>query len=284
MGKGKKIKDLNPPNNRDYNEYEEFKGLLMNAFVIEGITNAAIERYVKNLLIEGNKVGYDKITKKWGNVSGSENNEYGAPATLMFTLSNGKTFYRPASYEPATDGAYLIEGIPAEVTFADIINASTAKLQLCDSLIKQNLIATRAPCIVVVDDDNLKLSVETALQQEKDGLPVIKVSRSVGESLKGITLNTPYIVDRVYTFRQQIRDSLINKLGTMSANINKRERVQVGEINATVGQCEDYLYMLIDNINRQFKSYGLTEFKAIINNSLEELYGAEEPEATTEEN
>ena len=57
----------------------------------------------------------------------------------------------------------------------------------------------------------------------------------------------------------------------MSANINKRERVQVGEVNATVGQCEDYIYLMIDTFNKQMDTYGLP-FKMRLNGSLESLY------------
>ena len=80
------------------------------------------------------------------------------------------------------------------------------------------------------------------------------------------------------------RDKLLNKLGIMSANINKRERVQVGEVNATVGQCSDYIYMLVDCFNKQMDTYGLP-FKMELNGSLEELYtgGPEEEETEVKE-
>ena len=89
------------------------------------------------------------------------------------------------------------------------------------------------------------------------------------------------MVDKFATYRDQERDRLLNKLGIMSANINKRERVQVGEVNATVGQCMDYIYLLIDTFNKQMETYGLP-FEMVLNESLEELYGNEETPAESE--
>ena len=100
--------------------------------------------------------------------------------------------------------------------------------------------------------------------------------------MKGVQTETPYMVDKFVTYRDQERDRLLNKLGIMSANINKRERVQVGEVNATVGQCMDYIYLLIDTFNKQMETYGLP-FEMVLNESLEELYGNEETPVDGEE-
>ena len=42
-------------------------------------------------------------------------------------------------------------------------------------------------------------------------------------------------------------------------------------MNATVGQCEDYVYTLIDTFNAQMETYGIPVHMES-NNSLEELY------------
>ena len=57
----------------------------------------------------------------------------------------------------------------------------------------------------------------------------------------------------------------------MSANIDKKERVQVGEVNTTINQATDYIYLLIDTFNKQCESYDLP-FKMSCNGSIEELY------------
>ena len=57
----------------------------------------------------------------------------------------------------------------------------------------------------------------------------------------------------------------------MTANINKKERVQSAEVNATIGQATDYIYMLIDTFNKQMDAYALP-FKMELNGALEEIY------------
>ena len=69
-------------------------------------------------------------------------------------------------------------------------------------------------------------------------------------------------------------------LGIDNANTDKKERVQVGEVNATINQCSDYIYMLIDAFNKQMQDYDLP-FKMSFNGSMEELY--EEQETTPEQ-
>ena len=115
------------------------------------------------------------------------------------------------------------------------------------------------------------LSIEHAIEQQQEGRPVLVVSEELGEALRGVATNTQYVADKIETIKNQWRDRLMNKLGIMSANIDKKERVQVGEVNATIGQCEDYIYLLIDTFNKQMESYNIP-FKMKFNGSMEELY------------
>lgn len=285
MTKNKKIRDLNPAvNNRGVcgisTEYLEYKNLLLNAVEIKGLDYIE-ETFVKAALIENGKVGYDLLVKRWANVYGEGLNDYGNPTQLTFVLPNKQAYQRPAYYKPDPDGAYMINALPCTFPLADVIHETTDLMQKLDNAINQNIDACRAPCIVVVKDENLQLSVQQAIQQREQGCPVIVTSTDVGEGLKGLSLDTPYLVDKFAQYRDMERDHLLNKLGIMSANINKRERVQVGEVNATVGQCVDYIYLLIDTFNKQMRTYGLP-FKMVMNGALEELYTEDETDETDE--
>ena len=57
----------------------------------------------------------------------------------------------------------------------------------------------------------------------------------------------------------------------MTNSIEKRERVQSAEVNATIGQATDYIYLLIDTFTKQCETYGL-DFEMVLNGSLEEIY------------
>ena len=279
--KSTKIKDLNPFVNPFKEQlingsedlYIEYKNLLMNAVKIEGL-DYNNETFVKNNLIECGAVGYDAMANKWANVYGEGLNDIGNPTTLTFVFKNGKSYQRPAFYEPNKDGAYKINAVPATYALGIMIKKTTNFMENCDIAINQNIDACKTPFIVVCKDKDLQLSIEQAIEEKQNGKPVLVVSQDIGEGLKSININVDYIADKILSIRDTERDKLLNKLGIMSANINKRERVQVGEVNATVGQCEDYIYLLIDTFNEQMKTYGLP-FKMKLNGSLEELYNEE---------
>lgn len=282
----KKIRDLNPFVNPFKKQlingsedlYIEYKNLLMNAVKIEGL-DYQMETFVKNNLIECGAVGYDKLTNEWANVYGEGLNKWGNPTTLTFVFKNGKSYTRPAYYEKNDEGAYKINAMPDTYALGIMIRKTTNFIENCDIAINQNINATKTPYIIVSKNKDLQLSIEQAIQEKENGKPVIVVSEEVGDSLKSIEIKVDYIADKILTIRDIERDKLLNKLGIMSANINKRERVQVGEVNATVGQCEDYIYLLIDTFNKQMETYGL-DFKMKLNGSLEELYIGEEVDET----
>lgn len=251
--------------------YCEYKNLLMNAVKINGLEYEE-ETFVKNNLIECGAVGFDKITKKWSNVYGEGLNELGNPTNLTLVFRNGKTIYRKAYYDKDPDGAYRIMATPDGYPFAEIIANTVKFMATCNIAINQNVNAVKTPYVIVCDNEDLRLSLEHAIEEQQDGKAVIVVSKDIGESLKAVQTTTEYIADKLITIRDQERDQMLNKFGIMSANINKRERVQVGEVNATVGQCVDYIYLLIDTFNKQMKSYGIEGVEMTMNGSLEDIY------------
>lgn len=273
----KKIRDLNGQNDclepvRGWNidNFEEYKALLMNAISIPELP-FAVEEFVKSELITGNFVGYDKITKKWARARGYGINEMWLPTDVEFLFGTGIAYSRKLSYDNNPAGAYLIAGLPRGACYGDIIQGEIDIMQECDVAIRQNLKAVQTPYMVAVKDEDTKLSVLTAIKQKEDGKPAVVISTDIMEGMKGVDLQTEFIVDKIEQYRTIHRDRLLNKISTMTANTNKRERVQVGEVNATVGQCEDYVYTLIDNFNKQMTTYGIPAHMEL-NSSLEELY------------
>lgn len=257
-------------------EYSEYINLLMNALKIERTDGKIIpfaqERLIKLYLIENGCCCYDKLTEKWSGAFGIGKNDEGMPISLNIFFMNGKSYSRPASYDSEDEtGAYFILATPDFLNFSDMIQETTSFITTCNNAIIQNVNAIKTPFIGVCKDNNLLLSIEHAIEQQQEGRPVLVVSEELGEALKGVSINTQYVADKIETIKNQWRDRLINKLGIMSANIDKKERVQVGEVNATIGQCEDYIYLLIDTFNNQMESYNIP-FKMKFNGSMEELY------------
>ena len=286
-----KIRDLNPTAlfERDvdkvaYDESYEFKNLLMNAVKLvdnTGTSDFILDTYVKRRLFGGGSIGYDKITQTFARCYGQNIDKYGNPTTLVFYSDNGRSWTRKACYDKSVNGAYLLKTLPLPFALFDIIDKSVDFINLCDVAIKQNIEAIKTPYIVVVRDEDTRLSLEHAIQEKQSGQAAIVVNSDIAEGLKGVSINTNYVSDKINEIKNKERDKLLNKLGVLTANTDKRERVQVGEVNATIGECSDYINMVIDTFNRQCETYDIP-YKLELSNSLN-LYMNENEEDNEED-
>ena len=284
----KKLKDLNPYGVLPYgvnNRYDEYLNLLLNSVKITYKDGAelpyAVETFVKRQLFENGWVGYDKITAKADDETlgfyiafGEGRNKIGNFERLIFRSVNGQVeLRRDACYSNDNDGAYIVTALPNRdgVTIGTIIKETTDFMTTCDIAIRQNVEACKTPYIVVCKNKDLMLSFEQALQQKILGQACLVVSEDLGEGLKSVKIDVDYLADRFAEIRDFERDTLLNKLGIMTANIDKKERVQSAEVNATIGQATDYIYLLIDTFNKQCDTYDLP-FEMVLNGSLEEIY------------
>ena len=280
MASKKKIKDLNPVSNKPYGVYsrfEEYFNLLMNAVKVvsgqdsEEAINYEVETFLKRGLFENGAMGYDKLTKQWYYVYGQGLNEFGNPTSLIFVTANGKTFTRTAYYEDKEDGAYKVDALPVCMSMSQLIKETTDFMTNCDVAMRQNLEACKTPYIVVCKNEEMRLSFEQALQQKILGQACIVVSEDLGDGLKAVDIGVNYLVDKFCEARDTERDVLLTKLGILTANTDKKERVQSAEVNANLGQASDYIYLLIETFNKQCKTYGLPFFMKF-NGSMEEIY------------
>lgn len=286
-----KVRDLNPTRQErpygTFSRYSEYLNLLINAVKIKKKGSGetlpfVVEYFVKQSLIEDGAVGYDKITKQWYYVFGEGLDDYGKPTTLVFVTANGKTLTRKAYYDGSEDGAYEILALPVpDVTLGDIIRETTDFMQNCDVAMRQNLEACKTPYVVVCKDDDLRLSFKQAIQQKELGQAAIIVSESLSEGLKAINVSAPYLVDKFAEARDGERDVLLTKFGILTSNKDKRERIQSAEVNATLGQATDYIYLFIDTFNKQMETYDIP-YEMEFNGSMEEIYLNEDGDADTQ--
>ena len=279
-----KVRDLVPTavsakygrfKNNAYTRYDEYKNLLANEVSIVDKTtgtpiNFADEAFAKNALIDG-CVGYDKLSKKFYYVYGEGIDEYGNPTELNLITANGKVIRRPASYDNNADGAYIIKAYPFGFSLSDLIEKATDFISECDTAIGQNLEACKTPYIVVCKNADLRKSFDTAIEKKSLGQAVIVVNEDIGDGLKAVNITTNYLVDKFVEARDHEENKLLNKLGILTANTAKKERVQSAEVNSTLNVSSDYIYLFIDTFNQQCDTYDLP-FKMAFNGSMEELY------------
>lgn len=270
-----------------YDERAEFMNLLLNAVALKRTDGEIVpypqEQFFKKQIIYRNVVGYCRVGDVFTEVDGMDIDLYRFPEYIIMRTGNGRPLgTRKADYAPNLNGNYILFGLPFSMSLADLVFSAADEIAETDKAIRQNRRACQTPYFMICSDPETRLSLEHAIQQQQDGTPVVIVDEKIAGDIKGIATVTPFLVDKFLQYRDAVRDRLFNKLGIMSANINKKERVQVGEVNATVGQCLDYIYMLVDNLNRQFESYGLP-YKMETNGSTEELYTDMEEEDKEEE-
>lgn len=257
------------------NRFEEYKNLLANEVsIVDKATgspiNFADEAFAKNALIDGS-VGYDKLSKKFYYVYGEGIDEYGNPTELNFITANGRAVRRPASYDSNPDGAYILKAYPFGFSLSGLIEKATDFISECDTAIGQNLEACKTPYIVVCKNADLRKSFDTAIEKKSLGQAVIVVNEDIGDGLKAVNISTNYLVDKFVEARDHEENKLLNKLGILTANTAKKERVQSAEVNSTLNVSSDYIYLFIDTFNKQCDTYDLP-FKMAFNGSMEELY------------
>ena len=278
--KPKKIRDLGRPIwARELSlaqlKYLEFKNLLMNSLDIERLDGNAMDYaegvFLKDTLIENSQAGYDKTTGKFAMVFGEGINEYGNPTILTFRYYNGLTYRKVASYENVPDGGYIIDALPDTYSLSSDLRRTADILAQCEISIRQNLLACRNPKYVVTRDKDMELSVRQAIQQQQEGLPVIIVSQDLAGGMDGLDLKTEFLVPQIAEYRDLERNKLLNKLGVMTANVAKKERVQSAEVESTIGESVDYLNLLIDTFNDQTEKYGIP-YRMKANSSIVDIY------------
>lgn len=283
--KAKKVKDycggdmLAAPAFSPVDDTAEYINLLANAIDIKDAGKslpAKAQRRIKSLLLKEGSCAYEPISKMWfaGASAGGLDGD-GDPLKIRLTSANGRTFVRRPIWgkdEPTAGGAYLFRALPlGGITFAEMVEQAVAFMHLCDVGAAQNLEAVKTPYIVTCKNTDIMLSIKQAVAQKQGGQAVLVVSDELGDSIKGLSIEVPFLADKFEEFRDHKRAELLTKLGVLTANTEKRERVQSAEVNAKIGEATDYIYLLIDNFNKQAESFGLP-FEMRYNGSMEELY------------
>ena len=162
--------------------------------------------------------------------------------------------------------------------------AEQAALDLakCDVGIMQNIVATGTPAFWTTDDDNFILSVKSAIQSTRAGEPDIIVKKPMGITVGEITNKTPFVADKIQEQKKIIRNEFLTRIGILTANSSKRERVQTMEIEAGVGESIDLIYSIIDYWNKQNETYGLP-YEMEFNGTSEAYYAPTDDEIEEKE-
>lgn len=154
----------------------------------------------------------------------------------------------------------------------------------CDVGIMQNIRAVRTPAFWVTDNSDFILSVKSAVQDTENGNTNVILEKNLSSVLSSMKNETPFIADKIQEQKKIIRNEFLTRIGILTANSSKRERVQTMEIEAGVGEAVDLIYTVIDYWNKQMKQYGLEKYKMTFNGTTETYYAPTEEDESNENN
>lgn len=247
---------------------DDFANLACNSVVIENLPPDVPQDYIMQVLLTQGAIAWYPATNTFYQVSGvGRNDVYGYPTRYNLIGGNGKSFHVPAA------SIVLIKANPLATPIYPLICRTSKMLAYIDTSIENNLIATQSTKILAVDDDSQVASVHAAYDNKRIGCPAVVTRKDIADAMTSIDDSVPYIADKLFALRGAYRDELLQHLGVLTANREKRERVQSAEVNAAVGEVVDYIYTLIDTANRDAERGG-APFRMRLNASVEELYGA----------
>lgn len=279
----------NTPDEMDYlnyklqlaqEEYDEFIDLICNALKIENLPENIDNIWVIKSLLSHGAIGIYNLNKNelWLPASkGSEVDEMGKPKNWLLSTANGHTFnvksesIKIIRLRPSTRGL-------TSWLWNESLNLASIKMFKLD-----NMIANQNAVIYECADDKTAIEMKSVFKKRQIGMPAIfSRKQGIADATKALGANVPFVADKLNQLYVEDKNRVKERLGILTANSEKKERVQVGEITASVGEVVDSIYCFIDTFNTDAEKAGIPQ-RMKLNGTVEDLY-ADYNEQGDEEN
>lgn len=247
------------------NYIDNFKALFHNSIAV--LNTDVPKRYLIEVLLNKGKIAYDLETGLYLPCNGVGVDIYGLPQEYILVGYNGYTINRKASE------VVILRSNDLSTPLMPYMAQQARKIVDYDMAIEQNLEACKTMVIAEVDGKEQMLSLVNEFENRRIGSVVCYVNKNNirGSSLSVQSTGATYLVDKLQEARMNVLNETLTRIGVASANIDKRERVQAAEINASMSYAVDNIRTLIDTFNYDAK-VGNIDIKLEPNNSLIELY------------
>ena len=232
----------------------------MNSVKINGLSFAE-ENFAKTQLFSTGSVGYYGLINKFLKT---------LPETAI--LQDGR-FWKQGQFFDANNVAIgrheydfetqnleswrIFIATPSKSVLFDEAMKAACDLADCDVGIMQNIRAVRTPAFWVSENSDFILSVKSAVQDTECGKTNVIIQKPLSAMLSTMKNETPFVADKIQEQKKIIRNEFLTRIGILTANSSKRERVQTAEIEAGIGETVDLIYTVIDFWNKQNEQYGL---------------------------
>lgn len=247
-------------------EYDEFIDLICNAVYIDGLPADVPQSFVIRKLIEHGRIGVYNNMWLPASVAGRPN-LYGISKEWFLVGENGKTFTISDDRINA-----VIRLRPSARPLKDWLYEESDNLAYIKMAIRSNLIACQNTEVYECGNKATADEMKSVFQKRALGMPAI-FSRKEGmaDNTKNLGSKTEFIADRLTQLYVENKNRVKERLGILTANSEKRERVQSLEITASVGEIVDSIYTFIDTFNEDAKFYGISQ-RMRLNGTIEDLY------------
>lgn len=267
------------------NYVTDFINLACNSVVIDGLPDEIPEDYIIETLIR-NGVIMEYRGDVYKPAYKGQQNRHGRSINAALLTGNGRTAYPNVriDYEGNDpEGAHQIRANVSRSGYLQYITQIAETLAALDMSLRVNVSNSQTPWFLPVENKEQVASVRRAYEDMTIGLPVIPVLGTVADSIKAQPTPTDFIGDKIESLRKTIWDGALKRIGIVTDNNFKRERVQTAEVNASIGESIDYIYTLIDTFNKDTAKARLPWVMRF--NGYVAKYDTDEPEETpTEEN
>lgn len=176
---------------------------------------------------------------------------------------------------PTRRRAYAVNGYQKELDMSDSViiynnylrtnswldvQMFAKRLYNLDRAIDVNANAQKTP-ILLLCDENQRLTVENVYMQYDGNMPVIFGDRGLNSAMEMKTLNTqaPFVCDKLYELKTQLWNEALTYLGISSVNSVKKERLITDEVTRNLGATVASRYSRLqarkeacDKINQMF--------------------------------
>lgn len=229
-----------------------FEGMLHNAITIRNLPSDVPKRYFLRTLFKEGKIGEieGKNEQLFLPASGVGIDIYGLPTDYNLIAPNGYTAHLPASQVKIyriNDMAYPIY---------PYLQEQARKVAELDMAIAQNLDAIKTATFFRCKDQKEVLSLQNASYARRIGATVIFGTEDMASSLEMFSTGATYYCDKLYELRKEIINETLNRMGTLTANDDKRERVQTAEVDASACATLCNINVIIDTFNYDAKIAG----------------------------